>query len=276
MIEITRQGASMPALGLGTWEMRGDGAVAAVRQAIDLGYRHIDTAQMYGNEAEVGTALAGCGVPRDALWLTTKVDNDNHAFEKVKSSVEESLNKLKTDYVDLLLIHWPMFGDAPLVETLDAMAELHYAGKVRHLGVSNFSAELIAEAVDDLGHQILCNQVEYHPYLSQNAVKAACAQRDVIVTAYCPIVRGLVNEDPVLQAIALIHDKTPTQVTLRWLLQQDGVAAIPKAASEKNARGNLDIFDFELTDDEMARIATLARGHRIVDPEGWRPVWDAE
>jgi len=276
MIEITRQGTSMPALGLGTWEMRGDGAVAAVRQAIDLGYRHIDTAQMYGNEAEVGTALADCGVPRDALWLTTKVDNGNHAFEKVKSSVEESLKKLKTDYVDLLLIHWPMFDDAPLVETLDAMAELHYAGKVRHLGVSNFSAELIAEAVDDLGHQILCNQVEYHPYLSQNAVKAACAQRDVIVTAYCPIVRGLVNEDPVLQAIALIHDKTPTQVTLRWLVQQDGVAAIPKAASENNARGNLDIFDFELTDDEMTRIGTLARGHRIVDPDGWAPVWDAE
>ncbi|MDA0952662.1 MAG: aldo/keto reductase [Proteobacteria bacterium] len=275
MIEITRQGASMPALGMGTWQMRGEGAVAAVRQAIDLGYRHIDTAQMYGNEAEVGRALAGCGVPRDELWLTTKIDNDNHSFERVKASVEESLTRLKTDYVDLLLIHWPVFADAPLVETLDAMAELHYAGKVRHLGVSNFSADLIAEAVDDLGHTILANQVEYHPYLGQEAVKAACAARDVIVTAYCPIVRGLVNEEPVLQAIALIHDKTPSQVTLRWLVQQDGVAAIPKAASEKNARANLDIFDFALTDDEMARIATLARGHRIVDPEGWSPVWDA-
>lgn len=275
MIEILRQGAAMPALGMGTWEMRGEGAVAAVRQAIDLGYRHIDTAQMYENEAEVGMALAACGVPRGDLWLTTKLDNDNHAFEKVKSSVEESLKKLGTDYVDLLLIHWPMFDDAPLVETLDAMAELQYAGKVRHLGVSNFNAELIAEAVDDLGHRILCNQVEYHPYLGQKAVKAACAARDIIVTAYCPVVRGRVAEDEVLQAIALMHDKTPAQVTLRWLVQQDGVAAIPKAASAKNARANLDIFDFELTDDEMARIDGLAQGLRLVDPEGWSPVWDA-
>ena len=265
----------MPALGMGTWEMRGVEATAAVDRAIGMGYRHIDTAQMYGNEAEVGTALAGCGVARDDLWVTTKIDNDNHAFEKVKSSVEESLKKLKTDYVDLLLIHWPIFDDAPLVETLDAMAELHYAGKVRHLGVSNFNAELIAEAVDELGHTILCNQVEYHPYLSQKAVKEACAARDRIVTAYCPIVRGKVAEDAVLQAIALMHDKTPTQVTLRWLVQQDGVAAIPKAASEKNAGANLDIFDFELTADEMARIDGLASGHRIVDPEGWVPGWDA-
>ncbi len=275
MIEITRQGAAMPALGMGTWEMRGAEATAAVDRAIGMGYRHIDTAQMYENEAEVGTALAGCGVPRNELWVTTKIDNANHAFEKVKSSVDESLRKLKTDYVDLLLIHWPIFDDAPLAETLDAMAELHYAGKVRHLGVSNFNAELIAEAVDDLGHTILCNQVEYHPYLSQKAVKEACAARDMIVTAYCPIVRGKVAEDEVLQAIALMHDKTPTQVTLRWLVQQDGVAAIPKAASEKNARANLDIFDFELTADEMARIDGLAQGHRIVDPEGWSPVWDA-
>ena len=275
MIEIMRQGASMPALGMGTWQMRGAEATAAIDRAIGMGYRHIDTAQMYGNEAEVGTALAACGVPRNELWVTTKIDNANHAFEKVKSSTDESLRKLKTDYVDLLLIHWPIFDDAPLVETLDAMAELHYAGKVRHLGVSNFTAELIAEAVDDLGHTILANQVEYHPYLGQRAVKAACAARDIIVTAYCPIVRGKVEEDAVLREIAAAHGKTASQVTLRWLVQQNGVAAIPKAASEKNARSNLDIFDFALTSEEMARIDGLAQGHRIVDPEGWSPVWDA-
>lgn len=275
MIEIVRQGARMPALGLGTWQMRGDGAVKAVRQALHLGYRHIDTAQMYENEAEVGRGIAESGVARDAIWLTTKIDNDNHSFERVKSSTEESLRKLGTDYVDLLLIHWPVFDDAPLVETLDAMAELRYAGKVRHLGVSNFTTALVAEAVDDLGHKILCNQIEYHPYLSQNAVKAVCAKRDVIVTAYCPIVRGHVENDAVLAAIGREHGKTAAQVTLRWLVQQDGVAAIPKAASEANARANLDIFDFVLSDDEMARIGGLARGQRLVDPDGWHAGWDA-
>ena len=275
MIEIVRQGARMPALGLGTWDMRGQAAVDAVSRAIGLGYRHIDTAQMYENEAEVGRGIAQSGIDRDALWLTTKIDDHCHAFEAVKSSTEQSLRKLGTDYVDLLLIHWPLFGDAPLVETLDAMAELRYAGKVRHLGVSNFTAALVAETVDDLGHEILCNQVEYHPYLSQKAVRQACAARDVIVTAYCPVVRGLVGNDEVLKAIGLVHGKTPAQVALRWLVQQDGVAAIPKAASEANARANLDIFDFALTADEMARIDGLARGHRLVDPEGKLVAWDA-
>lgn len=275
MIDILRQGARMPALGLGTWAMRGTEAVRAVRQALDIGYRHIDTAQMYENEEEVGRAIEESGVDRSAVWLTTKIDNTNHAFEKVKSSTEESLRKLRTDYVDLLLIHWPVFEDASLAETLDAMAELRYAGKVRHLGVSNFSTALVAEAVDDLGHEILCNQIEYHPYLTQNAVKAVCAKRGVIVTAYCPIVRGRVANDPVLNAIGIDHGKTAAQVTLRWLVQQDGVAAIPKAASKANARANFDIFDFELSADEMARIDGLAHGQRLVDPDGWHPGWDA-
>jgi len=275
MIDILRQGARLPALGLGTWVMRGSDAVRAVRQALDIGYRHIDTAQMYKNEAEVGRAIAESGLDRSSIWLTTKIDNANHAFEKVKSSTEESLRRLRTDHVDLLLIHWPVFEDASLAETLDAMAELRYAGKVRHLGVSNFSTALVAEAVDDLGHEILCNQIEYHPYLSQNAVKAVCAKRGVIVTAYCPIVRGRVANDPVLNAIGIDHGKTAAQVTLRWLVQQDGVAAIPKAASKANARANFYIFDFELSADEMARIDGLAHGQRLVDLDGWHPGWDA-
>ena len=276
MIVIERRGARVPALGLGTWPMKGDEAVAAVDRALGIGYRHVDTAQMYDNEAEVGRAIAGSGVDRDEIWLTTKIDNDNHAFEKVKSSVEESLRKLKTDHVDLLLIHWPMFHDAPLAETLDAMAELRYAGKARYLGVSNFNAELVAETVDDLGHDILCNQVEYHPYLSQKAVLAACARRNVAVTAYSPVVKGRVAEDEVLNEIGRRHGKTAAQVTLRWLVQQPGVAAIPKAASEANARANLDIFDFALTDEEMAEVHGLARGERLVDPADWAPEWDAD
>jgi len=276
MITISRRGASMPALGLGNWDMRGDEAVAAVDRALGLGYRHVDTAQMYENEAEVGRAIAGSGVDREDIWLTTKIDNDNHMFERVKSSTEQSLRRLGTDYVDLLLIHWPVFDDASLAETLDAMAELRFAGKVRHMGVSNFSTALVAEAVDDLGHDILCNQVEYHPYLSQMAVRKVCRDRDVIVTAYCPIVRGKVAGDEVLEAIGRDHGKSAAQVTLRWLLQQDGVAAIPKAASDTNQRANLDIFDFELNDAEMHRIHGLAHGHRLVDPYGWHAGWDED
>jgi 2,5-diketo-D-gluconate reductase B len=276
MIDIVRQGARLPALGLGTWDMRGEEAVRAVRRAIEIGYRHIDTAQMYENEAEVGRAIAESGLDRGALWLTTKIDNDAHSFERVKSSTEESLRKLGTEYVDLLLIHWPVFSDAPLAETLDAMAELRYAGRIRHMGVSNFSSALIAETVDELGHEILCNQVEYHPYLGQKAVLAACAARGIVVTAYCPVVRGELGGDAVLEEIGRRHGKSAAQVALRWLVQQDGVAAIPKAASEKNARANFEIFDFSLSAAEMAAVHGLARGRRLVDAAGEWAEWDPD
>ncbi len=276
MITISRQGATMPSLGLGTWDMRGDAAAVAVDRALGMGYRHIDTAQMYENEADVGRGIANSGVAREDIWLTTKIDNDNHSFEAVHRSADESLTRLGTDYVYLLLIHWPMFHDAPLCETLDAMQELKFAGKVRHLGVSNFSTALVAEAVDNLGHYILRNHIEYHPYLSQIAVKKVCRDGDVIVTAYCPIVRGRVGNDDVLSAIGADHDMSASQVTLRWLVQQDGVAAIPKSASETTQRANLDIFDFELNEAEMRRIDALAHGLRLADPEGWQPAWDAD
>ncbi|HEX7969519.1 MAG TPA: aldo/keto reductase, partial [Stellaceae bacterium] len=214
------KGARVPAIGLGTWQLSGRGCEEAVRQALDLGYRHIDTAQMYGNEAEVGRAIRASGLGRDQIFLTTKLAPGNLAAGAVRRTAEESLRRLGTDHVDLLLIHWPT-GEAPLGETLGAMADLRAAGKTRHIGVSNFNVQLLKEAMETYGADLLCNQVEYHPYLSQRAVLAAVRRYGMMLTAYTPLARGRVARDPTLAAIGRKHDKSPAQVALRWLLDQD-------------------------------------------------------
>ena len=267
------KGARVPALGLGTWELSGRACFEAVRHALDLGYRHIDTAQMYGNETEVGWAVRGSGFTCDQIFLTTKLAPGNYAAAAVERSTEESLRRLATDHVDLLLIHWPT-GEVPLGETLGALAALRQAGKARCIGVSNFNVALLREAVETHGAELLCNQVEYHPYLSQHAVLAAVRQHGLMLTAYSPLARGRVQRDAALTAIGRKYGKSPTQVALRWLLDQDGVAAIPKAASRAHLAANLAVFDFALGAADRAQIDALRAGYRVVDPAGWAPDWD--
>jgi 2,5-diketo-D-gluconate reductase B len=250
MLEIEVQGLRVPALGFGTWQLSGDQAREATRHALELGYRQIDTAQAYGNEEEVGRALKESGVPRDEIFLTTKIVRDSLAGDRVGPSVDESLRKLGTDHVDLLLIHWPS-ESVPLGETLSAMAAQQAAGKVRHLGVSNFRAPLLEEALEHA--PILADQVPYQPGRTQNSLRAVAAARDVMITAYSPL-RGEGVKSPVLAEIASAHGKTPQQVTLRWLLQQERVSPIPRSSNPAHRAQNFDVFDFELSPQEMASI----------------------
>lgn len=262
MQTIQHHGTDVPVLGLGTWQMRGDRCTEGVERALRLGYRHIDTAQGYLNEREVGEGLRRSGVPRDEVFLTTKLRPRNFRKGDVARSTEASLAALGIDTVDLLLMHWPN-PDVPLEETLGAMRDLQDRGLVRHVGVSNFPPSL-AERACELT-EIFTNQVEYHPYLSQEALLRQARRLDYLVTAYSPLAQGRVADDPVLQEIGAAHRKTPGQVALRWLVQQPLVLAIPKAASTDNQRANVDIFDFELSDDEMAAVTALDRGERLTD-----------
>jgi 2,5-diketo-D-gluconate reductase B len=252
----TIKGEKVPSLGLGTYRLTGDACERAVERALGMGYRHVDTAQMYGNEAEVGRGIEDSGVDRGEVFLTTKIWPSDFAHDRVISKTRESLKKLRTDYVDLLLMHWPGDG-VPLTETLGAMRELQEEGGVLHIGVSNFSPSLVEEAT---GHaQIFCNQVQYHPYRSQDDLRKQAQHMDYLLTAYTPLSRGGVQDDPTLREIGEAHGKTATQVALRWLVQQDKVCAIPKATGDGHLRENLDVFDFELSGEEMDRIFSLSR-----------------
>ena len=241
-----------------------------VRDALELGYRHIDTARAYENEAEVGRGMADGGVPREEIFLTTKLAHSRLRADQVREQLERSLRALATGYVDLLLIHWPNPA-VPLEETLGAMAELREQGMTRHIGVSNFPAALLREALELA--PVIADQVEYHPYLGQSELLELARERDVMITAYSPLARGEVLDDPVLRGIGDAHGKTPGQVALRWLLDQPRVSAVPKASSHENRQANLEIFDFELSEGERGRIAGLERGGRTIDPS-WAPAWD--
>jgi 2,5-diketo-D-gluconate reductase B len=270
---IDVRSVKVPALGFGTWAVIGAGAYNTTRQALDLGYRHIDTAQIYGNEVEIGRAIRDSGIARSEIFLTTKVAPNNLRAAAVKRSHEESLKRLGLDHVDLLLIHWPN-PEVPLGETLDALAALRAAGKTRHLGVSNFSVKLLREAVDQHGAELLCNQVEYHPYLAQRAVLAAARRYGMMLTAYALVARGRVFKDKTLVAIGRKYGKSAAQVALRWLIEKDGVAAVPKAARREHATANIDIFDFALSAEDRAAIDALAEGDRLVEWGGYSPDWD--
>jgi 2,5-diketo-D-gluconate reductase B len=272
METIDAPGMRMPKLGLGTWQMRGDDCRAAVERALALGYRHIDTAEGYGNEAEVGAALAGSGVARGDVHLTTKVSQSNLAPDAMRRALDSSLQKLRTEYVDLYLIHWPAPGQ-DMRAPLETLAALRDGGRVRAIGVSNFPVALMRLAVEGLGLPIACNQVEYHPLLDQSAVLAYARTHGIAVAAYCPIARGEVFNQPELEAVARKHGATAAQVALRWLMDQDHVAAIPKAAREETQRQNLAALDLRLDDDDRARIARAPKNRRLVNP-GWAPAWD--
>lgn len=261
----------MPALGFGTVRLHGEQCRAAIVDALAIGYRSIDTARRYGNEIEVGDGIARSSVPREKIFLTTKLDFTNYTRDGVAHGIRESLKRLSTDYVDLLLMHWPS-DEVPMEETLGAMQEQHRAGLVRSIGVSNFTPTLLREAAQTA--RIAVNQVEYHPYLSQRLLLATHAELDLILTAYCPIARGDILHDPVLAEIGRDKGKTVTQVALRWLMQQERVTTIVRSSDPGRRRVNAQIFDFSLSDGEMARIHGLARGRRIIDPP-FAPDWEA-
>lgn len=264
------QGTRVPALGLGTWRSSSEECRAVVADALRLGVRHIDTAQLYANEDGVGAALSGAGIDRDEIFLTTKVDNHNHAPADVRRSTERSLRDLRTDYVDLLLVHWPVEWDA-MAATLTAMQELQDEGKVRHVGVSNFTPRQVEAVLGTV--PIFCDQVEYHPYLAQPTLTRMAVDHDFLLTAYAPIARGRVLDDPVVLEIARAHGKTPAQVALRWLLDQPKVCAIPKTVRHERLVENLDVFDFSLTEGERRAIDGLDRNGRLVDPP-MAPAWE--
>lgn len=264
---------NVPVLGFGTWQLRGAECTSAVEKALEIGYRHIDTAQIYENEAEVGAGIANSKVARSDIFLTTKVWMDRVSQSMMMKSVDESLSKLKTDYVDLLLIHWPV-TNIPFKEQMEALKEVRAVGKTRMIGVSNFTVQQMQEVHDELKAPIATNQVEYHPFLNQQPVLDYIRRNDMFLTAYSPLARGAVADAAVIREIGMKYNKTPGQVTLRWLIQQDNVVAIPKAASEKHIRANIEIFDFALTIDEMNRISALAKSDgRLINPE-WAPDWD--
>lgn len=259
MIQITIRETNVPALGLGTWRLWGNDCVGAVEDALAIGYRHIDTAQMYDNEKEVGEGIRRSGVAREDIFVVTKLWSSNLAPRDVRRSMEKSLKDLRAEYVDLLLIHWPN-ERVPLEHTLDAMLELQEEGKTRFIGVSNFPPELFQKALDHAS--VACNQVEYHPFMSQARLAKMARENDAMLTAYSPLAKGRVIGNGILREIAAAHGKNTAQVVLRWLVQQDNVSAIPKASSGEHRRSNFDIFDFELSSEEMDRIFALAGDDR--------------
>lgn len=258
MEHLTIQDTTVPALGFGTWQLKGGTGRTAVQNALDTGYRHIDTAQMYNNEDVVGQAIADSPVPRGDIFLVTKILRRNLAHDDVLNSVEESVQRLGTD-IDLLLIHAPS-RSVPIEESIEAMNELQDRGVVEHIGVSNFSVTQMRQAINASETPILTNQVEYHPFKEQNEILEFCIENEIILTAYSPLGEGRVAGNEVLQEIGEQYGKTAAQVTLRWLLQQNMVAAIPKASSRKHIAENFDIFDFALGDAAMERIFELQGG----------------
>ena len=273
MKTVTVAGVKIPALGLGTWQLEGAAARRMTEAALSLGYRHIDTAAVYGNEREVGEAIRASGVSRDEIFLTTKIWNDAHRNGELQRAAEASLRRLGLDHVDLLLIHWPV-PEVPLADTIGALNDTLERGLTRAIGVSNFTVDLIVEATRLSKAQLATNQVEYHPYLNQQKVLEIARSHAMTVTAYSPLAHGKVLKDPVLGEIAAAHGRTVSQVVLRWLTQQADVIAVPKTASVDRAKENFEAQGFDLSEHDMARIFDLARADgRVIDP-GFAPEWD--
>ncbi|MBV8926892.1 MAG: aldo/keto reductase [Bradyrhizobium sp.] len=269
---VEAHGARIPAIGLGTWELRGRACARIVEQALRLGYRHIDTAQVYENEREVGDGLRASGVRRDDVFVTTKIWTTHFAPNDLERSAKESLVRLRMPEVDLLLLHWPN-PQVPLAETLGALAHAKRMGLARHIGVSNFTVALIEEAVKASPVPLVCDQVEYHPYLDQAKVRQACAANGMALVAYSPVAKGKIKNDPTLTRIGREHRKSPAQICLRWLVQQN-VSAIPRTSRIERLSENIDIFDFELSGAEMDRIFALANAKGRLTDFGFAPKWD--
>lgn len=272
MKHIQVKGASIPALGFGTFQLDNDTAYTMVKAALSAGYRHIDTAQIYKNEEGVGRAIEESEVLREEIFLTTKVWYEQLDKAQFMPSVEESLKKLRVDQVDLLLIHWPN-PEVPVEEYMGELMKAQEKGYTKHIGVSNHTTALLDEVLTT-GASIITNQVEYHPFLDQSKLYAYLREHDLTLTAYSPVARGNVLGNETIKGIADKYGKNEVQVTLRWLLQQDGVLAIPKSSSEKHMKSNAEIFDFELTQEEVAQINELRKPDgRLISPD-FAPDWD--
>ena len=272
---FTKSGFTIPSIGLGTWELRGRKCTKVVRKSLELGYRHIDTAAMYENESEVGSGIVDSGVDRKEIFLTTKINTIEVNNEGIVDAFHKSLSDLKTDYVDLLLIHWPTFS-TNLGDMLEIMYGIKESQKARAIGVSNFNTTLLNECTRLGFEDIYCNQVEYHPFLSQEILLKKMNEMGVIPVAYCPLCRGDVTKDSVIIELSEKYNKTPSQVTLRWIIQQNAVV-IPKSAKKRRLKENIDIYDFEIDNQDMDRIHSLARGQRLVPNLDTNPLlgaWD--
>src|SRR5262249_20328085 len=276
---VLAHGAAMPVIGLGTGAMSGAATTRehadSVAAALGAGYRHIDTARKYGSERGVGEGIRASGVARESIFITTKVSHENLHADDFARSLDESLKELRVDYVDLLLVHWPNPA-IPLGETMEALARAKRQNLARHIGVANFPVALLEDALRLCPEPLATNQVEFPPYLDQGKVYAACRRHGLILTAHCPLGRGRLMDDPVLAGIGRRHSKSVAQVALRWAIQHEGVVPIPRSSNPQRIAENVDVFDFTLGDDEMARIGALKRpGSRIADPAGRAPAWDS-
>ena len=272
METIKTQGIAMPKLGLGTFRMQGDACRDAVESALSLGYRHIDTAEMYGNEEAIGAAIAASRVPRGELHVTTKVWYENLAPDAIRRAFDASLKKLRLDHIDLYLVHWPS-RSMNLPAVLETMLRLKEEGRTRAIGVANFTTALLKVAVEEVRAPIACNQVEYHVMLDQSKLKRYLAERKIPLVAYCPLAQGRVASDETLAEIGRKHGSSAAQVALKWLLDQDGVAAIPKASRAESQKANLDALKVTLDDEDRKAIAALPKDRRCVSP-GFGPDWD--
>ena len=255
--------AQIPQLGLGTFKLQGTSGTRAIESALQMGYRHLDTAAMYGNHNEVGQALTNSGINRADVWITSKVWRDALTYDNVLKECDRALSELKTDHLDLYLIHWPN-EDIPIADTLGAFGRLLDEGKIKNAGVANFTVARLKRTLPIAEFPITMNQVEYHPYLNQERLLAFCTENNITLTAYCPIARGDVTNDPIFQNLARVHSKTPTQIALRWLLQKN-IVAIPKSGNPNRQQENLDVFGWTLNEDEMTQINTIQKHNRLLD-----------
>ncbi len=272
MENLQTQGIALPRLGLGTFRMQGDACRAAVESGLGLGYRHLDTAEMYGNEEAIGAALAASRVSRNDLHVTTKVWTENLAPDAIRRAFDASLKKLRLDHVDLYLVHWPA-RNLNLPAIFETLMKLKEEGRTRAIGVANFNIALLKTVVEDIKAPIACNQVEYHVMLDQTRLRQYLTAKSIPLVAYCPLAQGRVASDETLAKIGRKHDASAAQVALKWLLDQDGVAAIPKASRAESQQANLDALKVKLDDDDRKAIAALPKDKRCVNP-GFGPAWD--
>jgi 2,5-diketo-D-gluconate reductase B len=272
MEQLQTQGINLPRLGLGTYRMQGDACRAAVESAIALGYRHIDTAEMYGNEEAIGAAIAASNVARKDLHITTKVWNENLAPDAMRRAFDASLKKLRLDQIDLYLVHWPA-PNMNLTSMFETLMKLKQEGRTRAIGVANFNVALLKKVVEEIKAPIACNQVEYHVMLDQTNLRKYLAAKSIPLVAYCPLAQGKAAANETLIAIGNKHGASAAQVALKWLLDQDGVAAIPKASRAESQRANLDALNIGLDDEDLQAIAGLPKDRRCVNPS-FAPAWD--
>jgi len=266
--KIITKSIEVPTLGFGTYRLTGNEGIKSIEYALQIGYKHLDTAEVYENEVEVGKAIKNTGINRNEIFITTKVFPPD--FKRLIAAVEESLKKLKTDHVDLLLLHWPSDDETNKI-AIDYLNDALRRGYTKSIGVSNFNLNQLADAIAQA--PIICNQIEYHPFLSQQKMLTYLKEQNMFLTAYSPLAKGRIFKDATLQELARNYKRSTSQVALRWLIQQGDIAVIPKASSTERVKENMDIFDFELTDEDMQIIFKLSNERRITDP-AWAPDWD--